>query len=303
MEGLDPANLRASIEELRSVVATFRNAHCTIETTISQLAAIKAKMDAAPVDAFWHTITTLSQLQEYFTRIDKQVVSGESHRKEVAILHELLPDDPVVYVDVGAGDALKNSNTLDFYRRGGHGLVIEPRPIKWYGFMVHRYRDKPWPHAVGDYEGMATMQLCDGASSIDPTWKTGKVPDMVLKVDRFQDILNLFPDIRDQCQLCTIDVEGFERRVLRSIDWSLFKPKVICAEYITFEPFESSASGDRSLEWKHILTDNGYEEHSRTELSAVYVLKEFPSPAPADVPPGSGTIELPPKKQRRSHGR
>lgn len=278
MHGLEASDLCNGIATLRNLASLYDQGHNTMKSVAAQLNQLAGQMESHPTGDIWRIVTTLSQLRQYFSRTDISSVNVHGQCNEVPLLRKLLPNDPVVYVDVGACDPCANSNTWDFYQGGGHGLLIEPRPIKWYGLLSHRHRDSLFVDAVGDEPGIARMRMCNGASTIDPTWDVEDEHGLLVKIVPFQEVLDKYPQIRDACQLCTIDVEGFERRVLRSIDFSRFRPQVFCVEYATFDPFDSSASGDRSLEWAHILTDNGYREQARTALNAIYVREDMPMP-------------------------
>ena len=288
MEELTPRNLRRAIDTLRALGQLRHEAEEITASTGRQLTSLAERLQAIDLGAYIPTIATLSRLRGFMVRTDRSLMDREagSISKEDEVLRQLLPKDPITYVDIGAGPPVRHSNTWELYQRGGHGLLIEPRPFLWYALLATRPRDRLWPTAVGDFNGLGKLRLCDGASSVDPTWDIEEgVPEIVIEVRPVQAVLDAFPDIRDNCQFCTIDVEGFERRVLRAIDFAKFAPQVICVEYITFEPFDSTANNDHSQEWAHILTDNGYVEYTRTKQNVIYMRKpQDPPPAPAPEP-------------------
>jgi FkbM family methyltransferase len=271
-DNINPADLKLAIADLRTLATTCNKAHHLSKTLCDQLNAVTLELGTLPLSRIWEIVSTLSQLRNNLTLYEPITSRTGSENREDEFIRELLPHDPVVYVDVGAGDPAYASNTWRFYKAGGHGLLIEPRGIKWFGLLMERPRDHVCPIAVGDYRGVASLNLCDGASSCDPTWSPEKYGQVIVQVHPFQDILDRYPDIRNKCNLCSIDAEGYERRILRSIDWTRFHPQVFVVEYPKFDSFDSSASGDLSQEWGHILTDQGYREYARTALNVVYYL-------------------------------
>jgi len=194
-----------------------------------------------------------------------------SQREEDEILAGLLPDSPIVYVDVGAAAPVECSNTWQFYLAGGHGLLIEPLAQHWPALLRQRHRDRLWPMAAGAEHGEATLREFGSGSSLLPDWEIVETGTSRVEVMPLAEILNLFPTIRDKCQFLDVDVEGFERQVFEGIDWRTFHPRVICAEWIWFHP-PNFDGRDVSLEWAPILTTQGYREVARTEHNAIYAL-------------------------------
>jgi len=170
-------------------------------------------------------------LNNVYAAMHPPVTCRGSHHEEDTILRALLPEDPVVYVDVGAAEPIQCSNTWQFYEAGGHGLLIEPLPEWWGPLLRFRPRDQLWPTAASDFNGPADFQLGQSGSTLGDRGDIATPIDRTtVEVMRLDGILALFPAIRDACQLCDIDIEGSEPRALRSIDWDVFHPDVVCIE-------------------------------------------------------------------------
>ncbi len=216
----------------------------------------------------------LANLRESMNPI---VTCPGSHGEEDAILRELLPHDPVVYVDVGANAPEQASNTKQFYDAGGFGLLIEPLPKYWHSLLRHRPHDKLSPVAISDHCGVGKLRLSkegDGsASSLREDWNIQETGCIPVEMATLASVLADYPDIRNCCQLCDIDVEGLEGEVLAGIDWSTFRPDVFCIEYIKFHP--EHAGPDISGEWLAILLEHGYQEYIRTSAgNIIFTRKE-----------------------------
>ena len=189
-----------------------------------------------------------------------------SQTEEDEILAKLLPEPNGCYVDIGAADPVDNSNTWQFYKRGWRGLLVEPVPSFHIRILRQRWQDKLWPTAAGDYAGYAKMRICGQVSSLRNDWNMEERTDGLVEVMPTREILATFPEIRDKCDLCSVDVEGFEKAVLDGIDWNLFRPRVLCVEYVV----HGVSGADSSSEWEPILTRNGYNRVAQTCCNYIY---------------------------------
>jgi hypothetical protein len=92
--------------------------------------------------------------------------------------------------------------------------------------------------------------------------------DSLSVCERTDELLAKFPEDRDQCRLCSIDVEGAERELLETVDWSTFCPEVFCIEYRRYDPVKLGE--DISGQWKGLLEAQGYKEVARTDLNIIF---------------------------------
>ncbi len=189
------------------------------------------------------------------------------------ILRNLLPYAKGTYVDVGAYDPVQESNTYIFYERGWNGLAIEPQPAYATRFRATRPRDTVVECAVSDATQTETMRLWWGASSLSSDWPIPeKLPDgkpvgrLQVQVRRLDHILLDHPQFQGDCDLCSIDVEGYEFRALRSIDFSVFMPKVFVIESV-----EWGSLSRTYRRWEHLLAARGYVLVADNYVNRFYV--------------------------------
>ncbi len=71
-------------------------------------------------------------------------------------------------------------------------------------------------------------------------------------------------------QLLSIDVEGFDLKVLESNDWTKFHPRVICVEEL-----EESLDENFSSEIGMYLKDENYTKVAWTGLSSIFVENSY----------------------------
>jgi FkbM family methyltransferase len=140
------------------------------------------------------------------------------------------------HVDVGAFHPLQFSNTYGFYRNGWRGLCIDANPDVAGLFARFRPDDVFIHSAVGRESGQVEMALfADGAlncladqmehvaESVRRTARLVKVPiNPLAAILAGQNVKSI--------DFLNVDCEGNDLNVLRSNDWSRWRPRVICVE-------------------------------------------------------------------------
>lgn len=216
-------------------------------------------------DAFSEAAEALRTLGKQMTRMYPKVdVSGSQHKEDM-ILEQLLPEDFGLYVDCGAHAHEDCSNTYRFWKKGWRGLLVEPLPSAWPNLLANRTRDFLCPYAASNEEGFASLRVCRGMSSLQADWPIEATEVISVRTMPLRDILKLWNGCDwTKTKLLSIDCEGHERQVLEGVDWSTFRPEVICIEHI------SPTGTDLSVEWRSILESNGYINHWSSVLNQIW---------------------------------
>ncbi|GAA0880884.1 hypothetical protein GCM10009119_38540 [Algoriphagus jejuensis] len=184
------------------------------------------------------------------------------------------------YLDIGAHHPEFLSNTALFYNKGCRGLNIEPNPILFNEFLIKRKKDINLNIGIGPKE-----EILDFYCMKDSTLSTfsKKEYDLLIsskkeldylskiKVVPISDVLEKYFDSKFP-DLLSIDVEGLDLEILKTIDFSLFSPKVICVETSGYSP---DGRGLKNIEMINFLEDQGYFEYSNTYLNSIFVLKSI----------------------------
>jgi FkbM family methyltransferase len=137
------------------------------------------------------------------------------------------------FVDVGANDGVFVSNTFTLYRLGWRGICIEPHPDAFAKLRVNRPLDLCVRCAAGsaarEVELVWDGDISEGAR-VGVSGSAGASVRVASR--RLTEILDeaKFPAELD---LLSVDVEGYELDVLRSLDWTRFRPRVVIVEYNT----------------------------------------------------------------------
>ncbi|HLX54833.1 MAG TPA: FkbM family methyltransferase, partial [Aquella sp.] len=75
-----------------------------------------------------------------------------------------------------------------------------------------------------------------------------------------------FPDF------LSLDAEGMDYLILKTLDYGKYYPKVICVESAEYSP---NGTGSRRNELVNFLLEKGYYEYANTNLNSILVKKEF----------------------------
>lgn len=176
------------------------------------------------------------------------------------------------YLDIGAHHPVELSNTALLYQRGSRGINVEANPALIENFRRLRPEDKNICAAVVGSAGAGFVKLnrvneTSGINSLLPikghgTTDTVEIPSTTANeiVDKFA--AGKWPD------LLTIDAEGLDLEILRSIEYQRGGPKVICAEAV-------SQNGDVATELRELMSANGYAVHSWAGSNLLFIRAEL----------------------------
>lgn len=188
----------------------------------------------------------------------------------------------VFYVDVGSNHPVRYSNTLNMYLDGGMGICIDANKDLVDLFRKIRKRDIVVRSAISDVEEEVTFHISsdDLVSTADTEtfeewskkWNFEK--EEVIKTRTLNSVLveNL-PD-NQKIDVLSIDVEGYDFKVLKSIDLDLYRPKIIVIEIHGLQLLSSDSTKNDIIKYlsnygyilKHYANINAYFIDSAQEL-------------------------------------
>jgi FkbM family methyltransferase len=164
------------------------------------------------------------------------------------------------YVDVGAYQPIRSSNTYFFYLQNWRGINVEARPGSKALFDRVRPRDINVEVGVSNAPGPLTYYFIGEDSTMNsfdrsflehigmlgevkrelsvPVLPLARILDEQLPKGQFIDFMN-------------VDVEGHDMEVLRSNDWERFRPRFVVVE--DDETVEASSEVER------FMREQGYE--------------------------------------------
>jgi FkbM family methyltransferase len=159
---------------------------------------------------------------------------------EDLILNRLLDGQALgFYVDVGAHHPVRFSNTYLFYQRGWCGINIDAMPGSMKKFNKVRPRDINIESGVAGSAGklmyhrfnepaLNTFDAAEAEHKNKPPYQM--IETVEVAVERLDALLARYLPAGQQIDFLSVDVEGKDEEVLRSNDWTRYRPRFILAE-------------------------------------------------------------------------
>lgn len=177
------------------------------------------------------------------------IVSYSAHGEDLFVrswLDELgVERTSIKYLDIGANHPSILSNTYLFYKMGASGVMVEPTPNEADLIAKHRPRDVLIRAGIAfDDRLSATLFQFDPSvyNTFDPSeanenYKNIKalghpikrVGEIEVQLMEMTELISTHFN-REECHFLSLDVEGVDSKILRSVDWNMFRPWFICCE-------------------------------------------------------------------------
>lgn len=209
--------------------------------------------------------------------LDPYAVKSYSQEGEDMVLQRIFSEkNQGFFVDVGAHHPRRFSNTCLFYRRGWHGINIEPNPESIALFRRERNRDVNLQMGVSDHLGSMKYYLFNdpALNSFDRDLANFRAASTHYKivghqdipVDRLDNILKKYLPNGVKIDFLSIDAEGLDIKVLQSNDWSMFRPSCVLVESLKTS-IESAMQG----EIYRFMKSRGYRLFAKTYNTLFFV--------------------------------
>ena len=183
----------------------------------------------------------LRLLRWVLERFDPYVVLSYSQDGEDMVLRRIFErQDSGFYVDVGAHHPRRFSNTFHFSRRGWTGINIDASPESVNAFVKECPSDINVCVGVSETSGELlyhmfnepALNTFDAALAAERSRLAGYhlLGTRNVPVRRLDELLTEHLPPGQGIDFMSIDVEGFDLLVLRSGDWTRFRPRVLLVE-------------------------------------------------------------------------
>lgn len=185
------------------------------------------------------------------------------------------------YLDIGAHHPYYLSNTAYLYEKGCFGVSVEPDPELFKVIRKERPQEVSLNVGVSDQgNGEADFYIMNV-----PTLNTfskkeadryssyeGKSIKEVVKIPlmNVNDIIakNFKGDVPN---FVSIDVEGMDMVIVRSFDFKIYRPEVLCIETLSYTENNTEEKLDEIIQY--VLTQ-GYFLYADTYINSIFVDKE-----------------------------
>jgi len=216
-----------------------------------------------------------------FDKYKKTSYSQSGEDLIVAFILKTLKIKKPTYVDIGAHHPFYISNTAALYKKGFSGVCIEPDPTLFKEIKKSRKRDVCLNIGIGidgsdesDFYLMTTSTLNtfskEEALNYDKNsrHKIKEIIKLPLKTINwvFENHTNGKPDF------VSIDVEGLDFEILKSLDFKQYKPTILCIETLKFIQ-EGIVEKDQPL--IDFITEQGYMIYADTYINTIFVDRDM----------------------------
>jgi len=177
------------------------------------------------------------------------VVSYSAHGEDLFVrgwLDELgIERTAIRYMDIGANHPSVLSNTFLFYKMGGSGVVVEPTPHEADLIARQRPRDTLVRGGIA-FDDQRRATLFQFEPSVYNTFSEAEARDTYNTIRSIGQTIEKRGEIdvplipvmdlvnthfaSQECHFLSVDVEGVDSMILRSIDWHAFRPWFVCCE-------------------------------------------------------------------------
>jgi len=185
------------------------------------------------------------------------------------------------YIDIGANHPYSLSNTALFYNIGCRGINIEANPMLIKEFELNRHEDQNINIGIGPIDEELDFYIIndptlstfskDEADNITAIGKYSIKNILKVRLTSIEKILDKYYDGKFP-DFLSLDVEGLDFDILKSINFSKYWPKIICVEAAEYSP---RGDGKRKQDIIDFLLSKGYFEYANTNLNAIMVKTEF----------------------------
>ena len=186
-------------------------------------------------------IRDLKELIKLVFPMSRKSYSQEGEDLIISRIYEKICRNSGFFVDVGAHHPTRYSNTYLFYKEGWRGINIDARPGIKKLFDWKRPRDINIECGVSDVPGMMTYFMFNEPAlntfSSDEAAKKNSHPYFIentkeLPVFSLTSILDKNLPKNQSIDFLSIDVEGLDYQVVNSLNFEIYRPKIIAVEIL-----------------------------------------------------------------------
>lgn len=181
------------------------------------------------------------------------------------------------YLDIGTNDPVHCNNTYFFYKNGSSGVCVEADPSLFEKLAKTRKRDKCLNVGITFDERKEADFYIFSSPALNTlskeeaefrekngSYKIEKIIKIPLKTinEIIEENFEKAPD------LISIDVEGIDLEILKSLDFEKHRPLAICAETITYSEDRTEEKITGIL---NFVASKGYFIYADTHINTIFV--------------------------------
>ena len=234
-------------------------------------------MQPASSTALRKLVRAAKQLR--FNLTDNRRISYSQTGEDLLVrqVFTMLGQSRISYLDLGANHPTRFSNTYLFYRDGSSGVSVEPDPAAQGLFRKWRPRDTLLCCGVGLTDGAAdfyvmTTNTLNTFSREEALRYQGYGNQEILetiKVPLKPVNAILERHFRERCpNFISLDIEGMDLEILKTLDFQRFRPEVFCIETLTYTEDKTERKLDEIIEY---MKSKDYTVYADTYINTIFV--------------------------------
>lgn len=181
------------------------------------------------------------------------------------------------YIDIGAHDPIYLSNTYLLYLKGSRGVCIEPNPELHRNIKKKRTKDICLNMGVGITSTTEAPFYCMSSSTLSTfsredaermaSYGNEKIEKVItMPLISFDEVVTKY---LSACpNFISLDVEGLDLAILKSIDFTKYRPQVFCVETLTYTEDKTEKKILATIEF---MLDKGYFVYEDTFINTIFV--------------------------------
>ncbi len=187
----------------------------------------------------------------------------------------------ISYLEIGSSYPDHLNNTYKFYLEGSKGVLVEADPEMIPRIKKMRPRDKVLNLGVGPVEIDAAdffifkIQGYNTFSREDAKLRESIGLQKIIKTRKIN-VTTLQSVIKNHFDSCpdflSIDIEGLDEQVLRSLNYKLYPIPVICAETCSYSESHIKTKNQSLIQF---MLDNGYFVYADTYINTIFVNEKW----------------------------
>lgn len=184
------------------------------------------------------------------------------------------------YIDIGAHHPFYLSNTAIFHENGCNGISIEPDPTLFKEIKKYRKNDICLNIGIGLEEEVEAEFYVMSSPTLNTFSKKQAVEyenygNITIKETKKIPLKNINLIIKEYCNktpnFISLDVEGLDYEILKTFDFSQYRPEVFCLETLTYT---ENNTENKITEIIDLMLSNDYMVYADTYINTIFVDKK-----------------------------
>lgn len=233
-------------------------------------------------------ILKIKKYPYYFKIIKKRILKSNkkisySQKGEdliVDFVFKVLKIEKPTYLDIGTNHPIKINNTYLFYKKGSRGVCVEPNPRLCKLIKKKRARDICLNAGISSEQKDITNYYMMSSDVLNTFSK--KEADELIKTTNqtilnvvkiplipVEKVINKYFDGKTP-NFISLDTEGYDLKILKSINFEKFRPEIICVETLTYT---ENNTEEKETEIIDFMAKKDYYAHANTYINTIFVDK------------------------------